>query len=763
MILAHIWSIARGASAGLALVVWLYVLCLAVTTLRLHEPVRSVPHAVVIGASLAVMWFWYSLKFHIPASTAAKILFAFTVILFISRYKAILQFIDLKTVINRNSLFWIGLYVIFYSINYIFSLPPVTHDRLPISRIGNNDIFNYIIISQYLQHLGPSHISGFSFLNSRSLMVPFTPSPFYIINGLSVFYNAETMRAAMPAIFTMGALAGCAIVWIVCRNFQIPRLPATAVGLLFVSGPFFRYIIGNYFLSTIVAGFFVLLLLSKTAELVFSVEKRKWIRLAYLFAPYHLLLFFSYPPLYVIGIALQVGFVLLSLFLFNTDVRASSNSWLLRIRIASQWIMAITVSSLVPMIFDPQHAREMLNFLFFISQRGTGGWPLDFIAPAAIMGIPTSIEIHSRNAQIFNVIVLAVLFAIVIFSKSHVGKKSKGGQVFLLLSGLSFLLYFTYFFRFGPSYQQWKIASYFPMFFAPFIVASVASIFTVKGGIGQRLLPLLVASLGPVVLGANIVFHYRTASPLEEFPASYANLQALDMIGNAKELYIEMSTYSSTFFPVYFIQSKILHLLSPSYYTRETLTLQKITPATPLFIEGDDCNGDAYSVTIAGVGCLYFQVPSLKLDAHYSFGKNIPALFVTYGLGRVEPWGRWSDGKHVKINMLLDGGFVSADSVRYLNLHIHPFLSPTSGVQNVTAIWGRGNRSETAVRTPEWISIPFRKDDLSGFKNRELVIELELPDAISPSSLDSASGDTRQLGLGFSDLSITEIPLGSVI
>jgi hypothetical protein len=748
---------ATGACAGLILIAWLYTLCLAVTPAKMYASLRSVPHIVAIGAALAVMWFWYSLRLHVPASTSAKVLFVLTIALIVFRRRAVCQFFDLKRVINRDSLFWIGLYVIFYSANYIFTLPPVTHDRLPIVRIFNNDIFNYINIAQYLQHLGPSNIAGFSFIQPLSTMVEFTPSAFDIINGFAVFFNAETMRAAMPAIFSMAALGGCCITWIITENFKVPRFLAAALGFLFIGSPFLRYVIGNYFLSTVIAEFFVLLLLGKTAQLLRTNEPRKWTSVVWLIAPYHLLLFFTYPPLYVIGTGLQVGFVLLSLLLFDSDRSDASNSLPQRAQVACKWVLAIVASSLIPMILDPQHAREMLRLLFVISDKQTFGWPLDLISPAAIFGLPAPLQVHRRNFQILNVIALTLLFVAIFFFARRAKGKSNGRLVFLLLSALSFLLYFAYFFRSGPSYQQWKIASYLPLFLAPFALASVASLLTANGE--RRHAALILGSLGPVFLGLNIAYHYIVEHPLDEFPSSYANLRALDMIGRTNDVYIDMSSMSSTFFPVYFLQSKVVHLLSPSYYTQETLSPEKITPATPLFVEGDACAADANAVTIAGVGCLYFRAPGLKMGADYPLGKNIPGLFVSYGVGGVEPWGRWSNGKRLKMRLLLDSGFTSTDTVRYLNLHVYPFPAANAGVQNVKADWGSDEKSEIVVRQPEWISIPFRKSDLSGFQDRMLSLELELPNATSPNSLDPLSGDLRELGLGLTDLSITEAPL----
>ncbi|RQH08354.1 hypothetical protein [Paraburkholderia dinghuensis] len=754
MILAHIWNIITGAGAGLILIAWLYVLCIAATPPKTKGAVYSVPHGTAIGASLAVLWFWYSLRLQIPASAAAIGLVFLTIILLICRRKAIA--INLKNIINSDSLFWVGLYVFFYITNYIFTLPPATPDRLPIARIFNNDIFNYINIAQYLQKLGQSHIAGFSLTQPLSPMVAFTPAAFYIINGFSIFFNAETMRAAMPAIIAMAALAGCAITWVIWRNFEIPRSLAAAVGVLFVSGPFLRYIVGNYFLSTIIAELFVILLLGKTAELLFDNKQRKWNSVVCSFAPYHLLLFFTYPPLYVIGTGLQGVFVLLSLF--SVDKQDISASLLLKVRDASKWMAAIVVSSVVPMILDPWHARDMFTLLFFISDKYTFGWPLDFIGPAAIFGLPTGLEIHARHSQVLNVIALTVLFATVLFFSARTKQRSGSRHVFLLLSAFSFLLYFAYFFRTGPSYQQWKLASYIPLFLAPFALASVAGIAAANSGVARRV-PFISVSVGLLLLGLNVAYHYRTERALDEFPASYANLRALDMIGNTNELYVDMLTMSSTFFPVYFVHSKTLHLLSHSYYPQEALSPEKITPATPLFIEGDTCPADADSVSIAGVGCLYFRAPSLKLGADYSFKKNVPALYINAGMSGIEPWGRWSDGKRLKIGLLMDDEIASTDGVRYLNLHVQPYPAANSGIQNVTAVWGQGERSNMIVRGPQWVSIPFRKSDLSGYENRQLLVELQLPNATSPMSLDPSSGDTRELGVGFTNLSVTKTPL----
>ncbi|MDO4161757.1 MAG: hypothetical protein Q4D80_01970 [Pseudomonadota bacterium] len=126
----------------------------------------------------------------------------------------------------------------------------------------------------------------------------------------------------------------------------------------------------------------------------------------------------------------------------------------------------------------------------------------------------------------------------------------------------------------------------------------------------------------------------------------------------------------------------------------------------------------------------------------------------TEGLSFYEDWGRWSEGKSVKMTIKLP-------DIRHkhnLNLKIvfeaFPFLSGTHNQQKVIV---KVNKKEKAVwffeqrkASPD-TSINL---DLSEIKNKELHISFEIDNPISPQELNSSIDDQRKLGIGFKTLSI---------
>jgi hypothetical protein len=153
-------------------------------------------------------------------------------------------------------------------------MPPASNDYLPIVFKGNNDIFNYINCTSFLQRLGPSNIANFSF------RVPFggggvgtydqVPAVFYVLFGISTFFGAEPIRAAMPTMFGVVALIGCTVTWLTKVAFNLPKAVCAAVAALVISGPFFRYNVGLYFLSQILGMLVVLALLGETARILIA-------------------------------------------------------------------------------------------------------------------------------------------------------------------------------------------------------------------------------------------------------------------------------------------------------------------------------------------------------------------------------------------------------------------------------------------------------------------------------------------------------------
>lgn len=770
-LLQYIFNIAAGIFAGVVIVFFLYALGLLITPAKYLATIKSTYHATVLGTTATGLWLWYGLKFDIPFPLLMEILICIAALLLIFRRKALNQAALFKSIFIRQGFEFLALYSFFYILAYIFLLPPVSNDFLPITRIGNNDILNYINYAAYLQRLGPSNVSGYSFKDTVWPIYGFTPIVFYAIDGVAAFFNNEVIRAAMPTMFGIVALIGYVVVRLLRSAFGLPKSIAIGIAAIVVSGSLLRYIAGNYFLSEIVGVLIVLLIFLKTAEILLSGETKKNVLLMAWLLPYHFLLFYSYPPLFVIGVGLQAGFIFFFYVLSGLALPSFRFNTAEMFRAILPWAVAIICSSVIVALIDLHHVRLVFAALFSFAQKGVGGWVLNFISPLAVLGFPVSLQLNTLAAQICMTILFLVLMTVLGFFSlvryRRLGWDTSGAL--FLLAVVAFLCYFVYIFHIGSSYQQWKLASYLllPISFA--ILGNFCGLLLGSDN-GARVRvknywPTTVVILVCFfIVSGNIIFHAFKEPQLERFSASYANLRALEMIGTSKDIYIQMASYSSTFWPVYFVHNKLLHLLSQSYYSMEHLNLQEVSPQKPLFIEGAPCvPGDFHDITIVGVGCLFQGPPSLKIGPQYSFSAPISGLLVKDGLSDHESWGQWSDSASAELNVMIESDDLLKHGSGFINIKVQPYLFKDIKAQDIFVSWGRGRHAQGSIHETAWVSLPYNKNDWSGFENREMTIKINFLDASSPHEVDPKNGDTRKLAIGFLAFSLTEHPLGKLL
>jgi hypothetical protein len=418
---------------------------------------------------------------------------------------------------------------------------------------------------------------------------------------------------------------------------------------------------------------------------------------------------------------------------------------------------------------DPGHAFLNFKYLAIVSQAGVAGWSQDFISPLALLGLPWPTQVIGRVSQLYQGVGYAILILIVggMLAREPV-KFSTIGKTFYTLAALSYVFYLSYFFLVGPSYQQWKLASYLPLATSFAVIGALLKMAvssTETGGSFARTsvwqVPAVLATCASLIL-ANVAVHYKSESPPEKFFSNYANLKELESLASVKNLFMEMGSYSATFFPVYFIRNKVLHLISPSYYPQEVLKPEDISPQTPLFLEGDVCEQDKYRVPLRDLGCLFLRLPTLKLDSRYRFSQNLIEFTNVQGLSTREAWGRWSDGNEVIVPLSVDGEDLEKHPIGFINFHVSPFLPTGRSAQNVLISWGHGRSGHAVVSEGEWVSLPINEQDWEGSTLKKIAIKFDLPDAISPHKLDAANLDTRKLGIGFVSLSWTMIAAGDV-
>lgn len=760
-ILNHVFNVIIGMIAGIFVVLFVYFFGWLISNSKQKSEFE---HNIVLGSSSAVLWCWYSVNLGIGLLLAIKAVILFVIILIFIKFALLSKSADYGFPSLSLTIEFLYKYTLFYIIGYVFMMPYPSDNFLPIVRAGNNDILNYLVTSSYLQRLGPSNIAGFSFIDSASMISSFTPAVFDAIEGVAMIFNGETIIAIMPTIFGFLALIGCIITTLAQRAFLLSSGLAVGVAAVLISGPFLRYIIGNYFLSTLVGVLFVLLVLSRTVDELLTKTKTQFFNLVLGFVPYYFLIFYSYPPLLIIGIVLQIGFIFIYAHLLYILQPVGRVLYIECVLTIFSWIVMALSSILIIGLIDPDHFRSVTNLLSHLSTKGTGGWALDFISPFAVIGAPILLEIHELVYQLFTITVFLLSISILgyFYFKASKFCNILIGGTFYVLSSLSFIGYFVYYFLIGPSYQQWKLASYLPLFISFSFISAIASIVVANANeIKAQKLKIYVLGACAILVAANMAVHIMRDPPLERFSSKYANLKALDLI-EPKEIFVKMSNFSSTFFPIYYNKNKILHFITPSYFPLEFLKFHDISPIKPLFVEGDPCELGGDNISIKDVGCLYVAPPSMRNDRRYLFSKEIPGLISSKGLSAVESWGRWSDTNIVELNFLIEKKFLS-ENVSYINIEVQPFIFKSSSSQGLSVTLNGRNSFIGVVTQPVWISLPFDLDFLTGFEKRELILKFNLPDAIAPHDYDINIGETRKLGLGFVAISLTNKPQGAVL
>lgn len=751
IVVQHGLQCAAGIGATACCLAFIHLVGLLVVPSRRIKDFAVSWRTAFIGAALTILWISYAIRMNLTLPTALLAETCFALVLLSVRYSVFrsLYLSDNRKRYLRTISRTLVTFVLFYALSYLFLPTPISSDFLPIVTNGNNDILNYINLADYLLRLGPSNVMEFSWFDTLPGGYPGTyeqtPAVFYALGALSSFYGGDTMRAAMPAIYAATALVGCATAVVTRIAFKLPQMACVAIGAILITGTFFRYNVECYFLSQMIGTSIVLFLLAETAR---SVAWNMTIIAACMrFLPFYVLLWFSYPVLFIIGVGLQAGLVVVHYL-------ASSDRSLARIgRIAAGSLLGVALALLA----DASRTALIFGFMRTLSTLGAAGWPRTMISPLAIIGLPSPIDILSWKRQILAALLfvcfLMITFVLLYRRLSIIGRSS------YILAASAFVTYFGYFMVAGESYQQWKLAFYLPLTTSFAILGAMATL------IVPRIVPMVrettwkVYAASLLVIAGNVAAS-KFSEPTKLFSSEYAELRTIEKMADVEDALVEMETYSATFFPVYFIRNKLLHLISASYYPVASPDMRLVSHKTPLFLEGQKCNQDSLHTPVGKLGCLTFVTPTLAPGTEYQFARHEPELAETRGLSVRESWGRWSAHKRIGLTYHANSNDIRDLPSGFLNFSIMLFRYPKLNAQRVALGWGKRS-GYLEISDPGIISLPISSTDWTGDDIKRVLIELSLPDAATPISVGIGKDD-RVLGIGFRSLSWNERPLGRI-
>jgi hypothetical protein len=693
---------------------------------------------------------WYGITLAIPLFTLFE--YFSSGVLFIGLIRFIIQkkyfssrvkSINIKKILSS---FFIP-YAIFYILAYLSLLPSFSPDANLLRWIGNNDILNYINITHYFSHLGPSNLVGHSYIQHASYAA--TPGAFYCFSLLSLFYRGDTMSAAMPMLFMCMACIGMMIYHYCKALFELSQPIAISIAAVIIFGGFYHYIEGNYFLSTLIVTSPLIYLMTKTVELDYT-NSSHFKPLFYITLPSLMLIFFFYPVILFCSFIIQLGLIGLKVLFSYKDfsIKILSKNFFKSAAILFLCLAIVAVSNLANFI------SFLSTLLDFANMKG-GGWGLPLLSPFAILGVPSAMTLHSLSAQILIVLAFSILLifsAMGTLELKRLENLNTSAIVLFIFSAMAFIVYLLYYYHLGPSrYQPWKFASYYALPFAGGIWAMFSRVLQSKNTDypWNRITIILVI----LAIVGNIFIIWRATPPFQTLSDKYRQLSTIDKM-DITDVWVKMADYSSTFLPVYFIPHKKLHLLSDSYYPVQSFNINKIGSKQPLFIETTgECIGASSDKVIkfSGLGCLYLTMPTMQFNETIKLNKDW--MFIqTTGFSNPESWGRWSSENEASITLYANVDLLTNHQTGYIRLKITPFIYPDIEGQHITTQIDKNPPLSLFIKNDQWISLPYKPDDwekVPGSNSlRKLTISLQFPDVVPADQLDPESPDKRSLGIG---------------
>jgi FkbM family methyltransferase len=156
---------------------------------------------------------------------------------------------------------------------------------------------------------------------------------------------------------------------------------------------------------------------------------------------------------------------------------------------------------------------------------------------------------------------------------------------------------------------------------------------------------------------------------------------------------------------------------------------------------------------------------NLSLNKVYDFNVSHPFMELS-GFSIIESWGRWTKSLESSITLYLDANLLAQHKIltwrkkSYIHFKVQAFLCESVDMQKVILHYGHNRTlSLNLAKREQWISLPYTIADwteCSSSNLKKIVINLQLPNAVTPIQLNTEWQDDRLLAVGFVELIITQ-------
>lgn len=564
-----------------------------------------------LGATFFSVLCWYAVQKGIPLQIFFQWLLLFYMVIFCMSLVLRNSCSDLfKNLILKKEiiLFWFFAYIILYSLIYIFLPEPDSRYYLPITHINNLDIFSYINVTQDLL-LGHTNIAHMSYLDTGGVYYQ-TPAAYYFHAWIAFFYNNNALNAAMPTLYTIASLIGLMIMYYCHRFFHCSRWVSLGIAAIVLSGSFYRYIMGFYFLSSLMGTVVWLAFLFEILQWDFSIaiKKQNWFKIFTMMMTYQCLLLLLYPIFFVFNLVISCTIRTLRCWFrfflrrkFKCEVYSHAPFlWRKGLVNFVSFLACLLLIILILIGLFPDYVEMTIHHMTEYAHRVTTiFWGLPLLSPLAMLGLPSPLFLSVQSQMPAFAAFIMILMGLLYCTQF---KKQSAACVLFLMAISVFFVYWIYYYIEGPTrYQPWKFASYFIL---PLVGVFWAVLF-------KALMPLaayrkiVVMVISFCIVGNFCLFRFPLQPALKK---EYHGLNVLNSIPE-RDLYVKMSNYRTTFLAVFYIRDKQLHFIGNAYPRYPTESVADISGNHSLFLESSQgCDAKESSgkkTKIHDLGCLY--------------------------------------------------------------------------------------------------------------------------------------------------------------
>lgn len=713
----------------------------------------------LVGFSFLSILCFYSLQYNISLYIVFEWFSIGISLILIARISTLIKLLQNNLLQYLNiALTWLIAYIFLYTLTYIFLPQPDPNQYIPVNHIGNTDIFNYINITQDLFSLKDSTLAS-TYINPFHLPYsdPFwayyqTPGVFYFNAWMSLFYGGNSLNAAMPILYTIVSLIGLMIAYYCHYFFRCSRLISVGIAAIILCGTFYRFIIGFYFLSSLMGTVIWLACIIAVLQWDFSqpINKQRLPQLLIGIVTPSCLLLMLYPIFFWINLPILIGIISLLAYLFR-----EKSPLFISFKILLQYLGCLLLAISIVFALIPQSISFSINSILFQANRSDVLWVLPLLSPLSILGFPTYYGwLKAPSLLIIFVFIFAGLFYCFYhleLKKASIKNKAPIYILALLALG-SLFVYWLYYYFAGPlRYQPWKFASYFMLPLAGVFWGIFFKILAYTKHYRKIFLAIIIVCLA----GNFFFYYYQLPQPPQK---EYSKLALLNDI-SSPTLVTKMNNFTGTYLARFYIRHKQLHSLNYSYYSRESLNT--INDNQPFFVESSrECEFKSLSkesFPIKPIGCLYYGIPVLEFDKHYYFSNNLPFI-ETHGLFEFfveSPTNKRWEGPTASITFYVKRTILDKHPVGYFHFQVAPFTKQ----QRAFIAWGKNHHRSIKISSKQWITLAYSTEDWespkASKKLQTITFTFKLPDAKSPHEIDNHSNDMRQRSLDFIQFFIT--------